>query len=380
VPLRIEDIEATTWIEPGHEGLQGKWRPFPVTSPEWAPLEGDLNPLEEIAAQREQAIVNGADGPLSRECVAELRVVWNGNPVGARVCATHPAKHPFHFHCYQITPDRAWEDWRDNPHYVHAATPYWFCNNIQNAAARYSWRPFAGGTFEQLAAALQSAIRLGDQALTAAVCFQILRWGGVFHRPAFIPVRNWILARAHAGSLIADLLGATLLLSPYSAGPLAAFAPGGAYILDAGTTKIYAAAALDLSNPDAVGQDVLTYDGRVGSALGLLSRYWLQRAYPVPATFPSLLAFPWGGRTRVPRTLWFPSVQETRRNPNQRPWRFPSFHRSGTEHRANMTRLAARFIQQVIGVNGPSPTFIDAEKGLFMIGYDVREACCGCAR
>jgi hypothetical protein len=46
VPLRIEDMEATPWIEPGHERLRGPWRPLPVTSPNWAPLEGDLNPLE----------------------------------------------------------------------------------------------------------------------------------------------------------------------------------------------------------------------------------------------------------------------------------------------------------------------------------------------
>ena len=176
--------------------------------------------------------------------------------------------------------------------------------------------------------------------------------------------KAWIVHHAVAGTLCQILSSATSLLTPYSNASLNGF--GTTYLLDSGMTKVYAAVAIDLSNA-VPAQDVLIYDARVGAALGLLTRYYLEQSKS----------------PRVPAAFLFPRDHSNRnRDPSKGAYRFPSLNspRLLPPHRAAMTRFAAKCIQQLLKINGPSVEFIKAEQALFMMGYNVVRMCCGCSR
>lgn len=200
---------------------------------------------------------------------------------------------------------------------------------------------------------------MGDEQLTKICCLKILDWGGVRHRSQ--KTVDWITRACDQGSLIKEIKAATSLLCPGSLGNLDCFGlSDGQYPMNSGSTKIFAAAALDFTAGIVCPkQDVIIFDGRVGAALGLLAR-WLSDPQSVP------------------RDFLFPRGVETYRNPSTPTSQFPpmSGYAVTDKIRAEFARTASRAIQEVLNNFRPSTEFVMAEKALFMMGYNVTHSCC----
>ena len=349
------------------EQLVDKWQPISKTSTQWSPFRDSwtidttvgLAPINALLIERNLAVQNNL--MLNEMCHEVLSGFWVGAPVlrqGHNSC-------PDHFHSYQ--PARLnmpiWDMWRRNPAAV--LTPQlWWCLNIQDAAEKYSWSDGNVGSFASLALALQIALAEDDQNRIAALCFLILRWGGVENRsPGF---QSWIVDQAANGWLGNSLIDATRRLIPQSNADTDIFSGGGrdSYFMDSSSTKIYAAVAMNFENGlDLPMQDVLIYDGRVAAAIGLITKYVLQSL----------------GYDELPGGLRFPVERNLKRDPSAEGFIFPKFglstprQRQATHaSRAAYARIASRYIQAITGILEPSVDFVIAEKGLFMIGYDVR--------
>lgn len=360
------------------ERLEGKWKSPPdlQDSPsekirEWCPLPDDYpdwKPLGE-SWEMDKALKETRNNgervePLSDECKDQLRNYWDQTPYLPACDAGHHnlgGGQP-HFHCYPIPNVRRngvdWQQWRGLCSSPLTSPNIWWCSNLMNAAQHYSWRSYNGGTFVQLAAALQSAMRHNNHILVRVVCLKILDWGGVRHRSK--NTVNWLAATAD-NHLIPLLLGATSNLCPQSTASLNNF--GLLYPMNSGSTKIFSAVAMDFSGGyDAPKQDVIIFDRRVSAGLGLLARNIF-----CPNPVPNLFRFPHAGGRRDPSCphTTFNSMDSTKITDIVR---------------AEYARTAARCIQQTFGTYLPSADFVRAEKAIFMIGYDVRTMCCGCAR
>ncbi len=191
-----------------------------------------------------------------------------------------------------------------------------------------------------------------DELLTNVVCRKILDWGGV-RRRRYAARLDWLDGQMRCGSLISSIQMATRALRASSTSPLSELFSDDAIPMTSGTTKIFAAAALDFSAGwNGPTQDVLIFDGRVTAALGLVARR-VSHAVPEPFRFPS-------GRE-----------EKRRRDPSCDHLTFPNLHLISNSQRAQFARLGARCIEQVVGKSA----FLLAEKALFMVGYDVRNLC-----
>ena len=351
---------ATRWIGPNVQNIADHdWKPLPQDFPDWAPLAEKWQPIDGLTEMRNRASIK----PLADECVKRLAYNWanqienNGhdNPIGSNQ----------HFHCYKISRHRAWKDWRNNP--INDGKDTWWCANIRQAFQRYSWTNYNGGTFDQLAVALQSAMRCGNQDLAGAVCLHILDWGGVgIHGRTSRATLEWLEESILHGDLISNLSAATSILIPQSNEAFGKF--GRVYPqfpMNSGSTKIFSAVALDLSQGlSNAKQDVIIFDGRVSSALGLMARRFANPGF-------------------IPEQFKFPFSPIKNRNPSFRPYAvFPNLHdpRITDGVRAEYARTASRCIQQVFGIYKPSCEFVQVEKALFMIGYNVGTTCNGLAR
>lgn len=341
------------------------WRPLPDGDyKDWVPLKEKWVPPEALQKVRDNSEIVK---PLSNECAKQLYDLWTGK----RDESSCGHATTGHFHCYPITTHPAWQDWRK--HQAFTGQEIWWCSSLRNAAEHYSWTTYTGGSFEQLAAALQSAMRRRtrdgkpDQTLVAVACLKILDWGGVRKGPReSTNTIDWLRAALAHGTLIDDLEQATSLLSPKSTGNLAA-SFGRSYPkfpMNSGSTKLFSAVATDFSaGLNTPKQDVLIFDGRVTTALGLIARE-LSCPNPVPVQF----LFPYDNANK---------------KRNSRCLSCAKFPRIGTKEdaaRAEYARTASRCIQQALGQFQPSADFVSAEKALFMIGYDVQNTCSGSKR
>lgn len=366
-PFTDKDIDrflSEYWEDP-NSAFDKEWKPLSSAKDykDWCPISEQLNAPPQIARQRDAAKSTKLDDrekPLSDKCAKLLKALWRTTTPQSGNHAHSP--HRRHFHCYRIpTKSSFWKMWRDHGKYSVARPTTWYCDYFREAADHYSWR---GMDLSPLAAALQSAIARRDEFLTAVVAFKILKWGGLTGPQENKATRAWIVSKANAGTVVDSFIEATLLVSPYNNMPLSEF-DGTKYRMDSGTTKIFAAVSMDLGIPRKPKQDVLIYDGRVGAALGFLTRGYLQtvKALAVPEKF----RFAWSGGDR--------------RNPSFGQLHFPNLHTDGISHqsRAELTRTAAKCIQQILGQRQPSSEFHEVEKALFMIGYDVSTVCCDCA-
>jgi hypothetical protein len=120
-------------------------------------------------------------------------------------------------------------------------------------------------------------------------------------------------------------------------------------------TKIYAAA----------NADIIIYDGRVGAALGLLTRLFLTDNGKT--SVPSDLDFLWGASRTNPNS----------RDPSFDPYVFKSLNGYGIGDcdRAKIARIAGEVLsktREFLNVAGTVVTMHELEKALFMVGYKVR--------
>ncbi|MEH6433832.1 hypothetical protein [Massilia sp. DD77] len=259
-------------------------------------------------------------------------------------------------HRYDITRHRAWNTWRA---LNGGRSIPWTCTSLSQAAQHWSWREPPRKPFSDLAHALQMAMAADDDAAAAACCHDIFEWGDVA-RDADAPSRQWVADRARAGRLCNDLHAAVHLLAPGSTAPLDRFTAGNLW-MNSATTKLYAAA-------DPVAQTAI-YDGRVGAALGMLARQFLeeQKVNSVPAE----LAFMWGApqsasqaalRTRDPST----ERHVFRKLPNG-----VRSHRPRAELGRNVNTLFGRVIE-ILAERGLKASMLELERACLMIGYRLR--------
>lgn len=374
------------------ETLERNWQVRKPGETNWAPFKGqDWNiegqsaePLEVLKKVRSEQVSVDDQFEIGSQCRGILSDIWGSRgdeggtnvKTGQKNGAILSANHPQHFHCYRFDKPKhdRWQTWRGHADFDPARPDVWWCTSVHDAAEKYSWSDSNVGPFEDLALALQHAVRMALQepsnpsrsALVGAVCLNILTWGGVRSRgkKPVKPFEKWIFENVASGKLSQRLVEATSRLIPQSNAALDCF-DGLNYFMDSSSTKIYAALGLDLTygtaNPK---QDVLIYDGRVAAALGLITRYTLASV----------------GIASLPEDLSFPVERRRLRNPSSGAYQFPvfkygSFGRPTHRLRAKFARLASRYIQEVTGESKPSRSFVEAEKGLFMIGYNVISRC-----
>jgi hypothetical protein len=282
----------------------------------------------------------------------DIRSLIESGPQSS-VCAYRP------WHWYSITSHRCWKNWKAGGQSTFslalpgpARESLWWCASLKEASQHYSWTASPHGTFVSLSSKLRAAMSASHQSVVATLCHQILDWGGVAHS-ASNASRLWIDSQASGQSLINALQHAVSHLNPKGA-PLTRFDFGGIDLpMNSATTKLFAAA--DPNNA------TLIFDGRVGAALCLLVRRFLEvRAVTKPTQHvPTELLFYWGPHI-TKKGLRDPSTsQYTFRNINQV---------SGLE-RAQASQRANAVAQRLYVRKSIAPD--DLERALFMIGYSV---------
>lgn len=260
-------------------------------------------------------------------------------------------------HGYDITHHSAWHDWRTR--HDGRSVP-WSCTSLADAARNWCWTAPAGQpSFAWLAEQLQLAIATDDQALALDICLKIYKWGGVAKKEKDAS-RVWVTQLAAAGQLTSDLATAVALLAPSASQSLARFHAAD-LLMTSATTKLYAAAATD-------GQ-VTIYDGRVGAALGLLARQFLE-LHDIDHV-PPTLQFMWG----PPQS---PAQMAARtRDASSDRHKFSQLPNGSRSHlpRAHLSRVTNRLLNAVrmqLAAAGVTASLLDMERALFMIGYRVR--------
>lgn len=254
-------------------------------------------------------------------------------------------------HGYRISQSRYWKPWRAR---ITSSVRHWWCRSLWEAFSHYSWpddpKP---NSFECTAARLRQALVATDQAAARRACLDIFRWGGVA-RKADDKSRVWVEVQYQQNTLCQSIMLAVQLLQTGSVQGLAAF-DGKGLLMNAAMTKVYAAA-----DPD----NIIIYDGRVGAALGLLTRYWLERTGI--AVLPSDLAFRWGrGRG------------DAKRDPSLGGYMFSELYQASTKAAnkdaiwAGQVRLAGALLKEMMAINPGINSIGQVEKALFMIGFSV---------
>lgn len=254
-------------------------------------------------------------------------------------------------HCYRITRSRHWKPWRAR---VASPIQHWWCRSLAEAAHHYSWPDsLPPDSFACIAGRLRQALSTSDEDAARQACLDIFTWGGVAQKPTD-KSRVWLEFQYAQRTLCQSIKEAVHLLQPGTALSLAPF-DGKRLLMNAAMTKVYAAA-----DPD----NIIIYDGRVGAALGLLARYWLEMTGI--GSVPNDLAFRWGaGRSEV------------KRDPSCRGYQFSSLYLPSTKtaHQDEvwgaLVRKSGEILKQMIALRGDITSIGDVEKALFMIGFNI---------
>lgn len=231
-------------------------------------------------------------------------------------------------------------------------------SSIYDAFTQYEW---GNADFNQtskmldcFAARLNAAADTNNPAAFRSTCEDILRWGGVLPR-------NQRRLEALGPGIVMAFKRAAAQLDPESAdcrhlGNLQVPVARGqrpAYLMNAGFTKIYS-----LMIPGFP-----MYDGRVGAALGLLSRSFCEASKPPLRSVPANLAFPRGqGQSRI-------------RDASRGTLRYVSFNGRPllqAEWNLKAAWLLGELCQHgCFGQLRKNQRLRALEAALFMIGYDV---------
>jgi hypothetical protein len=261
-------------------------------------------------------------------------------------------------HRYKVSRHHSWKDWKAR----HSVSEWW-CQSLSQANERYCWpEKAAPHDFSSIAAELRKSLAANDDAAALVACKAIFAWGGVA-RKADDASLLWVQSQAAAKTLCRSILKSVELLDPRSAKPLKDF-NGETLLMNSAMTKIYSAAA-----PDSL----IIYDGRVGAALGLLTRSWLMAN--AERSVPADLAFRWGPNTKTK------NQKDETRNPSKDRYIFTNLYAASSEIPARneewaaLVRMSSRLLgatREILGTQGYTVTLGMLERSLFMLGYDVR--------
>lgn len=237
--------------------------------------------------------------------------------------------------------------------------------SIYEAFEKYYWRAIDPASrsvitnysdTQRLLKRLSEELRLGidhrDSKKCKAVCLNILEWGGVLNKKSIAKDLKEIIPEPELPKYLASVR-AWLHSDPNSESSFEFEIKNNALMLpvDSGTTKIYS----------LLSDDWIIYDGRVGSALGLLVYKWSkEQCYEIPAT------------------LKFPHAHEKHRNPNPKGISiFPKMKNDQSRLQANLHAnwlLGSVLDSEEIGrfAELERPNRLRAlEAALFMIGYQT---------
>jgi len=264
-------------------------------------------------------------------------------------------------HSYSIANSKSnvWKQWRTKVQPSSRDT--WRCESISQAAKHYSWTE-SKPSFEELSTKLRCELKDRNSNACAETCLEIFKWGGVARKQGDRS-RCWVQKHLQTGELSTNIDKAVRLLRPDNNQSLDSF-DGVDLLMNSALTKVYAAADSQRS--------VVMYDGRVGAALGLITRRMLEEQ--AATLVPEDLRFEWGppstrsaaqARTRDPSraSLSFKQLPNTSQN------------KKADLRRAELSRVTNILCQKVLRLlksQGITSKPIEIEKALFMIGYDVR--------
>lgn len=262
-------------------------------------------------------------------------------------------------HSFEITGHHSWRRWRD--HTACNNREVWVCGSLKDAADRYSWSERSNEpSFEELSTTLIDHVANGRDKEAYAACLAIFKWGGVARSTGDRSVR-WLTRYLDDGKSSSNLSQILMLGRDILCGKSQGIDKfnGCDLIMNSAMTKVFAAIAPD---------DLIIYDGRVGAALGLLARDYLDTIGHDDLP-PNELAFSWGSSRRKHKSGF-----QNERNPSRGVMRFPPLFGTHPDlAHAKMMRHASSSLKRVsslIGA-GSAEVFRDLEKSLFMIGYDV---------
>ena len=249
----------------------------------------------------------------------------------------------------------AWVDRRSGRH--------WSCHGLRDAFLQYRWNGEAWAvtkrTLDALRCELREAVQTEDVNRVVTVCEHILKWGGVAaHNGRCLHRRQPVLVREL--QYLQDLLSRNrtpskrgLRREPDN--------PATECRMNAGFVKIYS----------LLCDDCVIYDGRVGAALGLLTRQFCE--VTGRTVVPAMLAFAFGTPKEAPN-----SKHAKVRNPSLGTLRLPRLRQDARFHTVQVMR-ANWFIRRTLDHNphafsAGEAGFHELAAGLFMVGYDLRDA------
>ena len=239
----------------------------------------------------------------------------------------------------------------------------WSCDSLTDAFRQYRWNRESWHQnktrLDSYRRDLREAVGDDDVDRAADACERILRWGGVW-------ARNGAYLRRRRSSLLDELRHLQAVIDgdhTPSASEMRwdVSATAAECRMNAGFVKIYS----------LLCDHCVIYDGRVGAALGLLVRQF--REHKGRTTVPRCLAFAFGSPKEA-LDARYPKL----RDPSRNGLRFPRLRPSSPHHTAQLMR-ANWFLRSILetGAWAASPGedgFHELAAGLFMVGYDLREA------
>ncbi len=239
----------------------------------------------------------------------------------------------------------------------------WSCDSLTDAFRQYRWNRESWREnktrLDSYRRDLREAVGNDDVDRAADACERILRWGGVW-------ARNGAYLQRRRSSLLDELRHLRAVIDgDHTPSPNEMRRdPSGADTecrMNAGFVKIYS----------LLCDHCVIYDGRVGAALGLLVRQFCE--HTGRTSVPRCLAFAFGSPKEAPN-----AKRRKLRDASRNGLRFPRLRPSPPHHTAQLMR-ANWFLRSILETGAwPSRPGEDGchelAAGLFMVGYDVREA------
>jgi hypothetical protein len=254
---------------------------------------------------------------------------------------------------------------RGKPKKGESTTVPWKCGSLQEACEQYEFKGKNRGETNEIIGRLSDKLRAEvksedpDSHALHHLCLEVLEWGGVEGASS-----KWLRENCRDKLLHRQIQAAVRLLA--NAASEAEFTPfeGSNLVMNSGLTKVYA-----LASPS----DVIIYDGRIGAAMGLFVRQYLQDGHPTQPMFPcgrelsavpSVLQFPWGDGLAT----------EGSRNPSIGAYKFPPLRAAAHLAHACACWKASKVLRlalKKITLHAHTVTLRDLEMALFMVGYHV---------
>lgn len=239
----------------------------------------------------------------------------------------------------------------------------WECSSLADACAQYKWagldREKNNAKLDDLSSRLRQCLELAspDNHELHHICLEILEWGGVEGVSS-----AWLRESCSKETLRQKINDAVEILKEGQSNKDWKRFDNKDLVMNSALTKVYA-----LADPD----NIPIYDGRVGAALGLLARKYLEDLEHPPEKVPPELQFRWGaGQTAVRKGIQDP------RNPSNGRYKFDKLRPSKNDHEEwcwRTGKILRAVVQRINKNTGQNVKIRDLDDALFMIGRIVHQ-------